>query len=132
MIFSQRETANLFFLFGDCALDTDRRELHHRAVAVPIEPQVFDLLTYLLKHRERVVSKDDLIASIWGGRVVSDSTLTTRINAVRCAIGDSGAEQRLIKTLPRKGVRFVGAVREEQKKPEPMSSGAEPPTPPLT
>jgi adenylate cyclase len=75
---------------------------------------VFDLLTYLIRNRERVVSKDDLIAAAWDGRIVSDAALTTRLNVARSAIGDSGEEQRLIKTLPRKGFRFVGAVREEQ------------------
>jgi TolB-like protein/tetratricopeptide (TPR) repeat protein len=103
----------LLFLFENYTLDTDRRELRRDAVAVPVEPQVFDLLTYLIKNRDRVASKDDLVTAIWGGRIVSESALTTRINAARCAIGDSGAEQRLIKTLARKGLRFVGAVREE-------------------
>jgi TolB-like protein len=102
-------------LFEDYALDTDRRELRHGAVAVPVEPQVFDLLAFLIKNRDRVASKDDLVAAIWGGRIVSESALTTRINAARCAIGDSGAKQRLIKTLARKGLRFVGTVREESK-----------------
>jgi TolB-like protein len=105
----------LRFLFENYALDTDRRELRRGADAVAVEPQVFDLLAYLIKNRDRVASKDDLVAAIWGGRIVSESALTTRINAARCAIGDSGAEQRLIKTLARKGVRFVGAVREETK-----------------
>jgi TolB-like protein len=105
----------LLFLFENYVLDTDRRELRQGAVAVPIEPQVFDLLAYLIKNRDRVATKDDLISTIWGGRIVSESTLTTRINAARCAIGDSGAEQRLIKTLARKGLRFVGAVQEEAK-----------------
>jgi DNA-binding winged helix-turn-helix (wHTH) protein len=103
----------VLFLFENYAFDTDRRELRHGTVAVPVEPQVFDLLAYLIKNRERVASKDDLVAAIWGGRIVSESTLTTRINAARGAIGDSGAEQRLIKTLARKGLRFVGDVREE-------------------
>ena len=79
-----------------------------------IEPKVFDLLVYLIAHRERVVSKDDLLASLWDGRIVSESALSTRINAARSAIGDSGEEQHLIKTLPRRGVRFVGDVGEEQ------------------
>src|SRR5215468_6532185 len=79
---------------------------------VPLPPQVFDLLVYLIENRERVVSKDDLIAAVWSGRIVSDSALTTRLNVARNAIGDSGEEQRLIKTLPRKGFRFVGQVRE--------------------
>jgi TolB-like protein/Tfp pilus assembly protein PilF len=102
------------YLFEACVLDTDRRELGRGADAVTIAPQVFDLLEYLIRNRERVVSKDDLIAAIWGGRIVSDSALTTRLNIARSAIGDSGEEQRLIKTLPRKGFRFVGAVREEE------------------
>jgi TolB-like protein len=105
----------LLFLFEDYTLDTDRRELRHGAGAVPVAPQVFDLLAYLIKNRDRVASKDDLVAAIWGGRIVSDSAMTTQINAARCAIGDRGAEQRLIKTLARKGLRFVGAVREESK-----------------
>jgi DNA-binding winged helix-turn-helix (wHTH) protein len=105
----------LLFLFEDFALDTDRRELRRGATLLAVEPQVFDLLSFLIVNRERVVTKDDVIASVWGGRVISDSTLATRINAARCAVGDSGAEQRLIKTLARKGVRFVGAVRAEQK-----------------
>jgi TolB-like protein len=76
-----------------------------------MEPQVFDLLVYLVQHHDRVVSKDDLIASVWSGRIVSDSTLTSRINAARKAIGDSGRDQRLIRTIPRRGFRFVGAVQ---------------------
>ena len=69
---------------------------------------MFDLLVYLVQNRDRVVSKDDLIASVWGGRIVSDSTLTSRINAARKAVGDSGEEQKLIRTIARKGLRFVG------------------------
>ena len=88
-----------------------------------MEPQVFDLLVHLIRHREHVVSRDELIELIWGGRIVSKSALSTRINAVRSAVGDSGTEQRLIKTLPRKGVRFVGEVREERKPCE-MASGS--------
>jgi len=87
-------------------------ELRSPAGLIGLEPQVFDLLAYLVRNRDRVVSKDDIIAAVWNGRIVSESTLTTRINAVRAAIGDSGETQRLIKTLPRKGLRFVGTVRE--------------------
>jgi TolB-like protein/tetratricopeptide (TPR) repeat protein len=105
----------LRFLFGDYALDTDRRELRCGAAVVPVTPQVFDLLDYLIRNRERVVSKDDLIDAIWNGRSVSDAALTTRLNAVRTAIGDSGQQQRLIKTLPRKGFRFVAPVLEAQR-----------------
>jgi TolB-like protein len=104
----------LRYLFEEYAFDTDRRELHRGAHVVSVAPQVFDLLDYLIRNRERVVSKDDLINAIWNGRIVSDAALTTRLNIARTAIGDSGEEQRLIKTLPRKGFRFVGQVREAQ------------------
>jgi len=104
----------LRYFFEEYAFDTDRRELHRGADVVSVAPQVFDLLDYLIRNRERVVSKDDLINAIWNGRVVSDAALTTRLNAARTAIGDSGEEQRLIKTLPRKGFRFVGPVREAE------------------
>ena len=99
------------FLFDNHTLDTDRRELRDGSKPIAIEPQVFDLLVYLLQNRDRVVSKDDLIASVWEGRIVSDSTLTSRINAARKALSDSGEDQRLIRTIPRKGFRFVGTVR---------------------
>lgn len=100
------------YFFENFSLDTDRRELRCEANVIAIAPQVFDLLCYLIGSRERVVSKDDLIDAIWQGRIVSDVALTTRLNAARKAIGDTGDEQRLIKTFPRKGVRFVAAVRE--------------------
>lgn len=104
----------MLYSFDNFLLDTERRELRRGAAPVSVQPQVFDLLEYLIRNRERVVTKDDLIAHIWQGRIVSESVLTTRLNAARTAIGDSGAEQRLIKTLSRKGVRFTGAVREQQ------------------
>jgi DNA-binding winged helix-turn-helix (wHTH) protein len=90
---------------------TPTGELRRGAEPISVEPQVFDLLIYLVENRDRVVSKDDLIASVWGGRVVSDSTLTSRINAARKAVGDSGGNQKLIRTIARKGLRFVGDVR---------------------
>ena len=108
----------MLYIFNNFVLDTDRRELRAGCKAVDVEPQVFDLLKYLIHHRERVVSRDELIETIWGGRSVSESALSTRINAVRTAIGDSGIQQHLIKTLPRRGIRFVGEVREEQNAPE--------------
>ena len=101
----------MLFLFENFVLDSERRELRAGGTLVPIEPQVFDLLVYLIENRDRVVSKDDLIASVWGGRIVSDSALDSRINAVRKALGDSGKEQRLIRTIARKGIRLVGDVR---------------------
>ena len=110
------------FHFGDHVLDVARRELRRGAQAVAVEPQVFDVLVYLVHNRDRVVSKDDLIASVWGGRIVSDSTLTSRINAARKAIGDSGEEQKLIRTIARKGLRFVGAVRAQTNGDEPKNA----------
>jgi TolB-like protein/cytochrome c-type biogenesis protein CcmH/NrfG len=98
------------FAFDGHTLDIERRELLRGDRPVALQPQVFDLLVYLVQNRDRVLSKDDLIALVWGGRIVSDSTLTSRINAARTAIGDSGKQQKLIRTVPRKGVRFVGDV----------------------
>jgi len=100
------------FVFDDCILDPERRELTRASRAVAIGPQVFDLLLHLLKHRDHVVSKDDLMNTVWQGRIVSESTLASHINSVRQAIGDSGQEQRLIRTISRKGFRFIGEVSE--------------------
>ncbi len=101
------------FVFGAFALDAGRRELSRAGVPVAIEPQVFDLLLHLVRHRDRMVSKEDLLDAVWGGRIVSESSLTSRVNAARKAVGDSGEEQRLIRTVPRKGFRFVAEVVEE-------------------
>jgi DNA-binding winged helix-turn-helix (wHTH) protein len=80
----------LLFLFEDCALDTDRREFRRGSSLLSVEPQVFDLLVFLISNRDRVVSRDDLLASVWGGRTVSESTLASRISAARRAVGDTG------------------------------------------
>lgn len=119
VILRHREICRVRYLFEDYVLDVDRRELHRGTENISIAPQVFDLLDYLIRNRERVVTRDDLINTIWNGRIVSEAALTTRLNAVRTAISDSGEEQRLIKTLPRKGFRFVGLVVE--------AAGAAPP-----
>ncbi len=100
----------LQFAFGNYLLDQDRRELTLHGQAVAIGPQVFDLLLHLVRNRDRVVGKDDLLAAVWSGRIVSESTITSHINAVRKAIGDTGSEQRLVRTIARKGFRFVGDV----------------------
>src|SRR6266849_9834147 len=104
----------MIYLFEDCSLDVERRELRRRMDLVPVEPQVFDLLQYLIRNRDHVVSKDELIMGVWNGRIVSESALSSRITAVRHAVGDSGEQQRLIRTIARKGFRFVGDIREEQ------------------
>jgi TolB-like protein/DNA-binding winged helix-turn-helix (wHTH) protein len=105
------EEARMHHAFDDYVLDGIRRELRRGSEQIALEPQVFDVLLYLLQNRERLVTKDDLIAAVWNGRIVSESTLTSRIMAARKAVGDSGARQALIKTYARKGFRFVGDVR---------------------
>jgi TolB-like protein len=106
------EDGGLLFCFDNCVLDTERRELRRGGDLVSLEPQVFDLLEYLIRNREHVVSKDDVLTAVWKGRAVSESALTTRINAARGAVGDTGGKQSLIRTLRRKGIRFIGTVRE--------------------
>lgn len=119
---------NLPFVFEDYVLDQERRELTLRGHVVPIGPQVFDLLLQLISHRDRVVSKDDLLKAVWSGRVVSESTITSHINAVRKAIGDTGEEQRLVRTVARKGYRFIGEVEDDEtaevKQPDAQGIGA--------
>jgi TolB-like protein/Tfp pilus assembly protein PilF len=99
------------FHFSEYVLDAARRELHCGDHSIEVEPQVLDLLIYLIQNNDRVVTKDDLIQSVWDGRIVSDTTLTSRIYAARRAIGESGRNQQLIRTISRKGLRFVGDVR---------------------
>jgi TolB-like protein len=111
------------FCFADYMLDTKRRELCRGSEPIPVEPQVFDLLVHLVQNREQVVSKDDLIASVWSGRIVSNSTLTSRINAARKAVADNGQDQRLIRTIARKGFRFIGDVRERLENGETIPAG---------
>ena len=115
------------FSFADHVLDVKRRELRRGNGVVAVEPQVFDLLVFLIENRERVVSKDDLIASVWGGRIVSESTLSSRITAVRKALGDSGDAQRLIRTFARKGIRFVADVAVDAAGATPVAGEAERP-----
>jgi TolB-like protein len=116
------------YVFADCVLDLDRRELSRASEAVALGPKVFDLLVYLVENRERVVSKDDLLDTVWAGRIVSESTLTSHINAVRKAIGDTGEDQRLLRTIARKGFRFVGEVKEPHASTVPVSPMIRPPS----
>src|SRR5262249_47012640 len=111
----------VLYRFGEYSLDPARRELMRGREPVGLEPQVFDLLVYLVQNRDRVVTKDDLTEAVWHGRIVSESTLGSRINAVRKAIGDSGERQSLVRTIARKGVRFIGVVTEAA---DPLSPAA--------
>jgi DNA-binding winged helix-turn-helix (wHTH) protein/tetratricopeptide (TPR) repeat protein len=105
--------------FGDYELDLARIELRRSGVTAPIEPQVFDVLAYLVEHRERVVTKEELLDNIWGDRFVSESALTTRIKAARRAIGDDGSRQALIRTAHGRGYRFIGTLAGEAPRVEP-------------
>jgi adenylate cyclase len=101
------------YCFEEFVLDTSRHELRHKGLALPAAPQVLALLSHLIASRHEVVTKEQLVAAVWNGRAISDAALTTRINVLRSTLGDTGRRQRLIKTFPRKGFRFVGDVREE-------------------
>lgn len=98
------------FVFNGCRLDPARFELWRDGARVHVEPQVFDVLRYLLEHRDRVVPKTELLDAVWGDRFVSDSALTSRLKAARRAIGDDGTTQRLIATVHGVGYRFVGEI----------------------
>src|SRR5438067_12264895 len=102
----------MIYRFEAYALDADRYELRREAHLVAVEPQVFDVLLHLVRNRGRIISRDDLIAGVWDGRIVSESTLSSRVFAVRRAFGDDGEKQRLIRTLPRKGYRCIAAGQE--------------------
>src|SRR5439155_12692700 len=96
--------------FGTCELSLDRVELRRDGAPVAIEPQVFDVLAYLLTHRDRVVSKQELLDEVWGTRFVSESALTSRIKSAQRAVGDTGHDQRIIRTVHGRGYRFVADV----------------------
>jgi TolB-like protein/Tfp pilus assembly protein PilF len=105
------------FCFEDFVLDTSRQELRRHGVVMPASPQVLALLAHLIEHRDDVVTKQHLVESVWNCRIVSDAAVTTRINVLRGLLDDNGREQRLIKTYPRRGFRFVGDVRTERHTP---------------
>ena len=98
--------------FDDVELDFSQVELRRSGVRVPVEPQVFQVLAYLVNHRDRLVPKEELMDHVWGGRFVSETAVTSRIKQARQAIGDNGQAQRLIRTVHGRGYRFVGPARE--------------------
>jgi len=98
----------MIYHFDQFELDMSRFELREEGTVQALEPQVFTLLAYLVEHRERLVSKNELFERLWAGRVVTDSALTSRIKSARQALGDSGKAQQFIKTIYGKGFRFVG------------------------
>src|SRR5262245_43511422 len=107
----------LNFRFGDFEIDLARQELRCAGANVHSEPQVFDLLVHLIRNRDRIVSKDELFDVIWQGRIVSEATLNSRISAARRALGDSGSDQSFIRTLHKRGFRFVGQIDEDDPAP---------------
>ncbi len=117
----------MIFAFADFEIDESRREVRRSDRPIHVEPQVFDLLLYLIQHRERVVSRAELLDAVWEGRIVSEATLGSRINAARRALGDSGENQRVVRTVARRGFRFVADVRERPSRaPGPRLSSADP------
>src|SRR5262245_42772657 len=92
---------------GDSALALQRYELRYVGKPIKLEPQVFNVLAYLIQHRDRVVTKGELLEQLWPARFVSEATLTSCVMAVRKAIGDRGRERRLIQTLHGRGYRFI-------------------------
>src|SRR5262245_54128754 len=101
------------FRFAEFEIDLEQQELRRSGQVIAIEPQVFDLLVYLVSNRHRIVSKDELIEAVWQGRIISDAALSSRVSAARRAIGDNGEDQRLIRTLHKRGFRFVGALEDD-------------------
>ena len=99
------------YRFAEFEIDLSQQELRRLGLAVHIEPQVFDLIVHLVRNRDRIVSKDELIETIWNGRIISEAALSSRINGARRALGDNGADQALIRTLHKRGFRFVGDVQ---------------------
>jgi len=112
----------LNFRFADFEINVARRELRRAGAIVHTEPQVFDLLVHLVRNRHRIVGKDELFDAIWQGRIVSEATLNSRISAARRALGDSGSDQNLIRTLHKRGFRFVGEVDENTPAPAPVAA----------
>ena len=103
---------NVIYAFAEYELDTRRCELRRRGEVCHLEPQAYDVLAYLLAHRDRLVSKEELLATVWGKRFVTPGTLNSRLKAIRQAIGDDGKNQAIIRTVRGRGFRFVATVRE--------------------
>jgi DNA-binding winged helix-turn-helix (wHTH) protein len=102
----------MVYRFGECELDDSLYQLRRGGTAVAVEPKVFDVLAYLLHHRDHVVTKDALLEKLWPGQVVSETALTRCIVAARKAVGDDGTKQEVIETQHGRGYRFVAAVSE--------------------
>ncbi len=123
-----RDTAKgqgMLYAFGDFELDPQRYELRQAGAPCALDPQSFNVLLYLVQHRDRVVSKDELLEQLWPNQSVSESTLTQRLRTVRHALGDSGREQHTIKTTHGRGYRFIAAVAERSREEAAADTGGE-------
>jgi pimeloyl-ACP methyl ester carboxylesterase/DNA-binding winged helix-turn-helix (wHTH) protein len=109
---SAARIATVIYEFGDCELDLRRYELRRQGTVRRVEPQVFDVLLLLVRQRDRLVSKEEILDTVWGSRFVGESALTSRIKAVRQAVGDDGKAQRVVRTVHGRGYQFVGEVVE--------------------
>src|SRR6476620_12468866 len=99
------------YRFSGFEIDLCQHEVRREGRSVHTEPQVFDLIVHLVRNRDRIVSKDELIETIWNGRIISEAALSSRINGARRALGDNGSDQAMIRTLHKRGFRFVGHVQ---------------------
>lgn len=117
----------MIFAFGEWELDSELYELRRNGRACKIEPQVFDLLHLLLRNRDRVVGRDEIIDQIWDGRIVSEATISTCVKSARQTVGDNGAAQRLIRTIHGRGFRFVGEIVAKGKDGPPTEERSSPP-----
>ena len=112
------------YVFGDYRLDTQRYELSYRNQPIKLRPKVFHVLRYLIAHRDRVVSKDELLEQVWPNQFIGDGSLNACLMAVRKAVGDNGQAQRCIQTLHGRGYRFIASVKEgtEEEPPEALGT----------
>jgi len=117
----------MIYRFGEFTLDPLTYDLQCDGEPIPVEPQVFGVLNFLIENRDRVVSKDELIDAVWDGRIVSDATLSSRISAARTAVDDTGRDQAIIRTIPRRGFRFVATVTTDEKVDESKTVAAKTP-----
>ena len=104
----------MIFRFADFCVDKERLELRGSTGPIPLQPQAFALLVFLIENSDRVVTKDEIFEVVWQGRIVGDGTLNARINAIRTAVGDDGTRQEVVKTLPRQGFRFVAELNDQE------------------
>jgi DNA-binding winged helix-turn-helix (wHTH) protein len=118
----------MLFVFGECVLDVDRRELRRAGTVRPLEPEAFLVLMHLLTQRQRAVSKDELLATCWPHEFVTEAALTRCLKVIRQAVADDGVRQHVIKTLRGYGYRFVAAVEERPTLP-PASTARVPDSP---